>query len=379
MVSKLATAFAVGSAALALASTAEASSWTVGPRKSCPGADFRKIQKAIDAADPGDTITVCAGTFVEGKGKPGSNALTVDKSLTIRGAGVDRTVVEPNPNRGGILAAAQPDLRGGAGDILAAVGTPDHPITVKLSGLTFDAHGVDVTAGVAFVDAQGSIAHTHVTGIALDESATGYTKPGGFRNDSFGDGIVDVTAATAPPRRATTRTLTIDHTRVDTYNAIGVLIDGATSDFSQYVDAPITPSGIVNHAVLTNDVIAGRNSCQNYNDPTAGGPTVIDGDCQWQAAPRDGSAPPLPPPLPLPNGPLFGQDGVRVSGGASVEMLGDTVSSNLVHGDGAPVGSVFAPTPNNDPFPLGSHSENNQNLRLGAGVRLVGAAASSIT
>ncbi|HEY3101597.1 MAG TPA: hypothetical protein VGL14_21925, partial [Methylomirabilota bacterium] len=53
--------------------------------------------------------------------------------------------------------------------------------------------------------------------------------------------------------------------------------------------------------------------------------------------------------------------------------------SNLVHGQGAPIASVFAPTPNNDPYPLGSHAENNANLRLGAGVRLVGAAASSIT
>src|SRR5262249_25014833 len=73
------------------------------------------------------------------------------------------------------------------------------------------------------------------------------------------------------------------------------------------------------------------------------------------------------------------QDGVRVTAGASVQMTDDTVSSNLVHGDGAPVGSVFAPTPNNDPYSLGNHAENNANLRLGAGVRLVGAAASSIT
>src|SRR6202012_4487013 len=109
------------------------------PQKTCPGADFNKIQKAIDAADPGDTINVCAGTFVEGKGKPGTNALTIDKNLTIKGAGVDQTIVEPSAKRGGILAAAQPSLRSGTGDILAAVGTPAKPITVKLSGLTFDA------------------------------------------------------------------------------------------------------------------------------------------------------------------------------------------------------------------------------------------------
>src|SRR5205823_2739271 len=37
-----------------------------------------------------------------------------------------------------------------------------------------------------------------------------------------------------------------------------------------------------------------------------------------------------------------------------------------------------APTPDNDPYPRGSHTEGNQNLHLGAGIRLVGAAASSI-
>ena len=43
-------------------------------------------------------------------------------------------------------------------------------------------------------------------------------------------------------------------------------------------------------------------------------------------------------------------------------MSDTTVSSNFVHGDGAPVGSVFAPTPDNDPYVRGNHAENNQNL-----------------
>ena len=101
---------------------------------------------------------------------------------------------------------------------------------------------------------------------------------------------------------------------------------------------------------------------------------MIDGDCE-----ASGGGTPIPPPLPLTTGPLFGQDGVRVTAGASVQMSGDTVSSNLVNGTGSPVQSVFAPTPNNDPYPLGDHADNNQNLRLGAGVRLVGAAASTIS
>ena len=316
---------------------------TVGT--SCPGHRFHSIQSAIDAAHPGDTVEVCAGTYVEGSGHPGSNALTITKSISLVGAGADQVTVEPR-NNGGQIAPSTPDIHDGKGDLVAVLGA-----TVDISGMTFDANGVYATAGVVFRDAAGSVSRSRVTGLDLDESGNGYTKPGGFRSNPFGIGIAHVSTTSHP-----THVLTVDHTRVDRYNAIGVLIDGAA-----------------NQAVLSNDQIAGRNLCQNYNDPTAGGPTVIDGDCE-----ATGGSTPIPPPLPLTSGPLFGQDGVRVTASASVRMSGDTVSSNLVNGAGSPIQSVFAPTPNNDPYPLGNHAENNQNLHLGAGVRLVGAAASTI-
>jgi hypothetical protein len=348
----------------------------------CATAKYQSIQKAIDNAAPGDTVFVCAGTYVEGSGRHGTNALTITKDLNLVGAGADQVVVEPlnDPAQGGRIAADTQSIRSGTGAILAAVGLQQKPINVSVSGITFDANGVFAMAGVVFLDAQGSIDRSHVTGLAVDESATGYTVPGGFRSNAFGYGIADVTVAGQKKNGPTiqpqdlVRTLTIDHTRVDTYNAVGVLVDGATGDYSPDSTTPLVPSGVVNNAILTNDQIVGRNSCQNYNDPTAGGPIVIDGDCQ-----ASGGSQPIPPPLPLTTGPLFGQDGVRVTAGSSVQMSGDTVSSNLVHGTGAPIGSVFAPTPNNDPYPLGNHAENNQNLRYGAAVRLVGAGASTIT
>lgn len=354
------------------------STLTVAPKGSseCPKPDFHGIQEAINAAKPGDTVSVCAGTYVEGDADPGSNALTITRDLTLQGAGADRVFVVPrsNPHSGGI-AQSQPNIRSGKGDLLAAVGKTDDPITVNVSGVTFDAHGVYATAGVVFVDAQGSLDRSRVTGLDLDESADGYTVPGGFRSNSFGYGIALVTAANKPPKSPSPRTLAIDHTRVDHYNAIGVLVDGATTDYSPSGSpSPLVPSGVENRAILTNDEIIGRNLCQNYNDPTAGGPVVIDGNCQ-----ASGGSPAIPPPLPLTTGPLFGQDGVRVTAGASVQMSGDTVSSNLVNGEGSPIQSVFAPTPDNDPYPRGNHAENNQNLRLAAGVRLIGAAASTIS
>src|SRR5215468_4476682 len=316
------------------------------------GASFATIQPAVDAAHAGDTVKICPGTYVEGSGQPGSDALTITKSLTLVGAGAGQVTIKPR-NNGGQIAEDKPDIRDGKGDIIAVTGSSGSPVTVHISGVTVDAAGVYAAAGVVFIDAQGSIDHSHVTGLDTDESANGYQVPGGFRSNQFGYGVAQVSTAQPPSEQV----LTLDHTRVDHYNALGVLVTGAG-----------------NKAVLTNDQIIGRNLCQNYNDPTAGGPTVIDGDCE-----ATGGSNPIPPPLPLTTGPLFGQDGVRVTDGASVRMTGDTVSSNLVNGTGAPIQSVYAPTPNNDPYPLGDHADNNQNLRLAAGVRLVGAGSSSIT
>jgi hypothetical protein len=344
---------------------------------SCPAARFDSIREAIEAAGPGDTVFVCAGTYVEGSGDVGSNALEIHHDLNLEGAGADQVFVQPKHNGADRIAADKPRLRQGGGYILAVLGHRDDPVDVNVAGITFDANGVYATAGIVFRDAEGSVERSHITGLVLDESADGWMVPGGFRSNNFGIGIAMVTGATPgkiKPKTPLTRTLKIEGTRVDHYNAVGVLVDAATTDYTPLQSTPLEASGIHNVAILTGNQIAGRNSCQHFNDFTAGTPPVIVGNCQ-----ASGGSTPIPPPLPLTTGPLFGQDGVRVTGGATVHMSDTTISSNFVHGDGAPVGSVFAPTPNNDPYPLGNHAENNQNVRLGAGVRLVGAVGSTIS
>src|SRR5262249_21256904 len=112
-----------------------------------------------------------------------------------------------------------------------------------ISGITVNANGVYATAGVVFLDAQGSLDRSRVTGVDISEAAGAYSTPGGFRSNPFGDGVAQVTRATqatAPSGAAAIRTLTIDHTRIDHYNAIGLLVDGATNDFSPYSQPPRT-------------------------------------------------------------------------------------------------------------------------------------------
>jgi hypothetical protein len=180
------------------------------------GASFSTIQSAVDAARLGDTVKICPGTYVEGSGQPGSNALTITKSLTRAGSGAGQVTIKPR-NNGGQIAEDNPDIRDGKGDIIAVTGTSGSPVTVHISGVTADAAGVYASAGVVFVDAQGSIDHSSVTGLDTDESANGYQVPGGFRSNPFGYGIAQVSTAQSPGGHV----LTVDHTRVDRYNALG--------------------------------------------------------------------------------------------------------------------------------------------------------------
>ena len=82
-------------AALSIAS-AQAAAITVGPE----GCDYDSIQGAVEAAEPGDTITVEGGTYKEN--------VIVDKSLVLRGkgSGEGRPVIDGNGVGSAVLLAA---------------------------------------------------------------------------------------------------------------------------------------------------------------------------------------------------------------------------------------------------------------------------------
>ncbi len=113
------------------------------------------------------------------------------------------------------------------------------PITVDISGITFDGDGVAAKAGVVFLDAQGSLRRSRVTDIVTSESPAAYAMPGGYRSEYLGYGVAQVTAAATAPIGAGPRTLAISNTRIDEYNRVGVLIDGGINDLT-----PVTASGL---------------------------------------------------------------------------------------------------------------------------------------
>ena len=296
-----------------MAPSAYAATHTVDDDKAdCPAATFTSIQAAVDAAASGDTITVCAGDYAEGTGAPGTNGITITKSLTLKGAGADLVSISPKANplvRGSIIEEGTSDIRNGVGDIVAIVGTPTQPLTVNISGVTvngYDPQGreVAVEAGILYLDAKGSITRTRVTNIVTSEGDNAHTRVGGWRGPQPGIGIVQTSNALLAPVDGA-RKLAIDRVRVDKYNKIGILIDGSQNDA-----APFIPSGTVNWGVITASQIIGRTECVNYAGT---------GNCASVGL--------------LTTGPLFGQDGLRVTNGsyATVDSLADLAEPGQRH------------------------------------------------
>jgi hypothetical protein len=340
-------------ALLLLAPAANAATLSVDDDgEDCPAAPYDSVQDAIDDADPGDTVALCPGTYVEGSGAPGTNALTITKDLTLKGAGADDVSIQPKRSTptGGQIAKNNPDLRDAVGNIVTIQGGSASPVTVDISGITFDGNGVYVEGGVLFLDAQGSLVRDRVTNTVTSDRAGAFDQPGGWRADDFGFGVAQATQATSPPPGASPRILTLDHTRVDKYNAVGVWIDGATGD-----EPPLTASGVENEVVVRSSKIVGRNNCPNFVD---------DGMCQNAA--------------PIFTGPTFGQDGLRVTAGSTADVADSLIASNLVQGTNAPQPLLF-PNTSSSCTPTNPGTANNGNLPDGAGVRLIGAGASTLT
>lgn len=311
----------------------------------CPAAGFTSVQAAVDAAAAGDTVVICAGDYVEGSGHVGTSSVTIDKEIDIKGAGADLVSIMPkrNPSIGGRIASGTPKLRDGLGNIVTVIaGNPLDPGEVNISGITVEGNGVFAETGILFLDSYGSIVRSRVTDIVTSEQAGAFGIPGAFRGSDTGYGIVQATAATAPIVGAeASRPLLIESSRVDKYNKTGILIDSAIND-----TPPLTAAGVSNDASIVGSTVVGRLRCIDYN---------INGNCSNPGT--------------VTTGPLFGQDGLRVTAGSSVSMDSSSIFQNYVNGVGAP---EFSP---NQGAPLAT---NNANLSMAAGVRLIGADASTI-
>jgi parallel beta-helix repeat protein len=127
----------------------------------CPTAQFSSIQDAINAANPGSVIRVCAGTYRE--------QLSIHKSLRI--AADNGAILLP-----GVLTANAMGSSGGA--VAAAILVRD-AANVDISGLIVDTtnNGIASCAtdliGIFFQNSSGSIAHNAVRNTKLIPALNG--------------------------------------------------------------------------------------------------------------------------------------------------------------------------------------------------------------
>jgi hypothetical protein len=212
----LATTVALFAIALG-ASAARAAVFSVDDdRVECPSAGFTTIQAAIDAASAGDTVAVCPGTYTEGNGAPGTSALTINKSLTLFGAGAGRVTIQPNAANGGSIADPGSDqvatagtlLRNNTGNIVTVTAGP-----TTITGVRIRSGGVATEAGVAFHNATGVVRHSQITDLWNHSQ---FPRPTGV-------GVLGLADDGA------THKLTVFRSVVQGYNIAGILLDATRS------------------------------------------------------------------------------------------------------------------------------------------------------
>jgi Bacterial Ig domain len=197
-------ALAIACAALLAPASASAAQLVVDDDKlECPSAGYTTIAAAVAAAQAGDTISVCHGVYREGPSGPGATSLMIEKSLTIKGEGAGRVYVGPT----GDLAAAAPNLRDSAGNIISVAGAE-----VNISGITVFGANRHVEAGIHYRNADGIVSSVEIVDMARAGMYDGVTGVGLFAWGNEADNL---------------RSVTLSDSLVESYDAAGVVADAA--------------------------------------------------------------------------------------------------------------------------------------------------------
>jgi hypothetical protein len=168
------------------------------------GSPCETIQHAVDVACPGATVNVAAGSYDE--------QVSIDKDLTVIGAGAGSAIVEPSA-----VAANTTSLTSAAA--IAAIILVHSDADVSIEGLTVDGAPAAFNAcapgymGVYFRNASGSLSDSHVTNI-FHPSAAGCQSVVGVFVQSGGAGSA---------------TVTIEDNDIDGYGKNGVTCNEAAS------------------------------------------------------------------------------------------------------------------------------------------------------
>ena len=244
------TSLVVGAAVGTGMSSAEAATISV----CATGCDHATVKAAVAAATAGDTITVAAGTFA------GEQGITIDKPLTIRGAGVGSTIVDGGGASAGTVPGIFRILPGAA-----SKGSGD----IEISGMTLRNPGKNTTASQYFTISIGVKQVT--TGIGaitlhdLDVRGTGDVAKTGY--GIYADGGYSANTDRDAPDLTITDSTFRDHV----YNAVGVdawrgavtlsdndLTEGLSGLSALLVFNEYTPNRITDPVVVAGNTSVGR-------------------------------------------------------------------------------------------------------------------------
>lgn len=219
------------------------------------------IQGALDTspAANGDTIQVAAGTYSE------TATLTVDKSVTIAGAGIgSTTITTPFPT-----GFALDDEGNYAMVFIAptASGATIQDLTVDANGDSNTNHSCPHSfVGIDIQDAAATVQRVHITNV--EDTPLGGSPCGGT-------GLADLNDD------GSARTLTVDHVLIDNYEKNGMSFDG--NDLSG-LTANVTNSTVTGAGPTT---VLAQNGIEYIGDAvgTVSGSTISGDECNDLAAP----------------------------------------------------------------------------------------------
>jgi hypothetical protein len=213
------------------ASPALAKEFRVSNNGSCPNADFPTIQAAVTAAGPGDTVTVCPGTYTEQVRVPaGKDGLNLQSEKPLQAVIKFPMVTMPPNSLVEVSTSQDVTIRGftitGPYTDGGCVGGPLAHIGVRVD-----------TGGDA------TIRDNHITQIR-DASAG---------NDGCQDGIAVLVGRSS---QGTTGSADIDHNLIDFYQKNGPTIDNTGS--SATVEDNTINGGGVSNIIARNGIQVGR-------------------------------------------------------------------------------------------------------------------------
>ncbi|HLJ00226.1 MAG TPA: type I secretion C-terminal target domain-containing protein [Bradyrhizobium sp.] len=158
------------------------------------GSQFTTIQEAVNAAHAGDTILIAPGTYTEQVSVVGKN------NLTIEGIGPAGSVILDAPAASSLQSVAAPSTPEFTPENLTGVLTVSNATNVTIQGITVNGLHTDVVpnstdfAGIAFVNATGTVDHVDITGVRDTTSLFGLQRGFGIEaENATGGGLLTVT------------------------------------------------------------------------------------------------------------------------------------------------------------------------------------------